>query len=72
MPEMREVYSSRVARIGYEDGALHVEWATPRPGKEVSVYEDVPEKLADEVMNAASVGQALRLSIEPQYPHRYL
>lgn len=71
MPEMREVYSSRVSEIGYEDGNLIVRWAKGRPGKEVSIYEGVPQKLAEEVMNAASIGQALRNAIESAYPHRY-
>ncbi len=65
---MREVYSSRVRRIGYEDGKLAVQWVK---GGKTSVYIGVPERLADEVMNAASVGSALKLSIEGVYPHSY-
>jgi KTSC domain len=67
--EMREVYSNRVASIGYEDGKLAVKWAK---GGRTSVYTGVPEELAREVMNAPSVGSALRLSIEGSYPHSYL
>ncbi len=66
--EMREVYSSRVSEIGYESGKLIVRWAK---GGKTSVYTGVPEQLANEVMNAPSVGSALRLSIEGQYPHSY-
>lgn len=65
--EMREVYSSAVNRIGYEDGELHVRWQN---GK-LSIYSGVPEKLADEVMNAPSIGTALRLSVQGTYDHRY-
>lgn len=66
MADLRDVYSSHVARIGYEGGNLTVEWTT---GK-VSVYEGVPADLADEVMNAPSVGSALR-GIKGSYRHRY-
>ncbi len=66
--EMREVYSNRVASIGYEDGKLIVKWAK---GGKTSVYDGVPEQLANEVMNAPSIGSALRLSIEGQYAHSY-
>lgn len=69
--KMREVYSSRVARIGYEDGVLRVEWVKAGKNGGVSVFSDVPPKLADQVMNAPSIGQALRLSIEGQFPHGY-
>lgn len=64
---MREVYSSTVERIGHEDGVLRVEW---KSGK-VSLYHDVPEKLANEVMNAPSIGSALRSLIQPGYRHAY-
>ncbi len=66
--EMHEVYSNRVASIGYEDGKLAVQWAK---GGKTSVYSGVPEQLANEVMNAASVGQALKLSVEGVYPMTY-
>jgi hypothetical protein len=66
--EMREVYSTRVSRIGYEDGKLMVEWAK---GGRVSVYTGVPEQLANEVMNAPSIGAALKMSIEGVYSHSY-
>lgn len=66
--EMREVYSTRVSSIGYDNGNLYVTWA--RGGK-TSVYSGVPSNLADEVMNAASIGAALKMSIEGSYPHSY-
>lgn len=67
---MRQVYSSSVSEIGYDDAKhdLIVIWA--RGGKR-SVYENVPEDLADQVMNAPSVGQALREQIQGHYEHRY-
>lgn len=65
---MREVYSTRVSEIGYENGELHVTWT--KSGK-TSVYSGVPEKLAEDVMNAPSIGTALKSEIEGRYPHRY-
>jgi hypothetical protein len=66
---MREVYSNTVAGIDWQDGNLIVKWAK---GNRASVYEGVPEQLAEEVMNAPSVGAALRMSIQSAYKHRYL
>lgn len=68
MVEMRSVYSSRVDSIGFENGRLFVRWAK---GGKTSVYEGVPEELADQVMRSPSIGSALRMSIENQYPHSY-
>lgn len=68
---MREVYSSVVAAVDYIEGNLLVRWQRARPGKTISIYAGVPEKLAHEVMNAASIGQALRNSIQGVYEHRY-
>jgi hypothetical protein len=66
--EMREVYSSAVQEIGYEDGKLVVVWK--RSGK-TSTYTGVPPELAQQVMNAPSIGQALRESVQNQYAHGY-
>jgi hypothetical protein len=66
--EMRSVYSSHVSSIGYENGNLIVEWANGR----TSEYSGVPENVAEEVMNAPSIGSALRNSIKGAYVHRYL
>jgi hypothetical protein len=67
---MREVHSSHVAKIGYDaqTGDLFVTWDT---GK-TSAYAGVPAVLADDVMNAWSVGSALASSIKGQYEHRYV
>ncbi len=66
--EMREVYSSNVASIGYENGTLVVEW---QRGK-TSAYDGVPEDVAERVMNAPSIGQALSIDIIGHYDHRYV
>jgi len=65
---MREVYSSVVQEIGYEDGKLAVVWK--RTGK-TSTYTGVPPELAQRVMNAPSIGQALRESVRGVYTHEY-
>lgn len=68
-PQMKEVYSSHVAKVGYdrETRELHVVWDS---GKH-SVYSGVPEALANDVMVDWSVGTALSEKIKPYYKHRY-
>lgn len=72
MPElqMQSVYSSHVSRVGYDADAheLIVEWDTGR----VSAYEGVPPDVADEAMNAWSVGTFLNNEIKKAYRHRYV
>lgn len=70
MVEFKSVYSSAVSKIGYdpETSELHVIWAR---GKH-SVYSGVPEKVANSVMNAASIGIALHDVIIPEYGHTYV
>ncbi len=65
---MRQVYSSVVQEIGYEDGKLAVVWK--RTGK-TSTYTGVPPEVAQRVMNAPSIGQALRESVQGTYSHGY-
>lgn len=69
IPRMRRVFSSHVAEIGYDSDnqELHVTWNTGR----VSVYTGVPEKLANETMNAPSIGSALTDNIKGNFKHRY-
>ena len=68
VPDMKPVFSSHVAAMGYDDGTLYVQWTTGR----VSAYEGVPEDLADKVTKSWSIGDALRTDIKGQYGHRYV
>lgn len=70
---MKEVYSSDVRQIGYKPDAqeLFVAWQKEKPGKEVSIYFPVDYQLADQVMNAWSIGKAIRAQIKPVFNHRY-
>ena len=65
----KSVYSSNVESVGYDSEAkeLIVTW---KRGKR-SVYSGVPEELAEQLVNAASVGSMLRTEIIPYYGHRY-
>ena len=67
--EWRDVYSTRVERLGYdpETQEMYVEWKRGR----VSVFEGVPDDVAHEASNAWSVGAFLRINIEPEYKQRY-
>ena len=72
MPEMTHVFSSHVAKRGYDPqtGELHIEWQNGT----VTVYGDadhpVPAALGAEVMAAPSIGDALHLAIRGRFPHR--
>jgi hypothetical protein len=65
----KSVYSSNVTEIGYdpETKEMSVTWTR---GKR-SVYSGVPEELAEQLVNAPSVGSMLNEEIKPYYAHRY-
>jgi hypothetical protein len=69
-PVMQSVYSSHVNKVGYDADAktLLVQWDT---GK-TSAYADVPPDVADEAMNAWSIGTFLNGSIKGRYRHSYV
>ena len=65
----KSVYSSNVSNIGYDPDTkeLVVTWSK---GKR-SIYSGVPEELAEQLVNAPSVGSMLNAEIKPYYAHRY-
>ena len=65
----KNVYSSNVSEVGYdpETKELFITWTR---GKR-SVYSNVPEELAEQLVNAPSVGSMLQTEIKPYYAHRY-
>lgn len=65
----KDVYSSNVSSIGYDEEKkeMYVTWTR---GKR-SIYSGVPEQLAIDVANAASVGSMLNAEVKPFYAHRY-
>jgi KTSC domain len=69
MVEMREVFSSNVDRIGYDQatGTLQVEF---KSGK-TAVYRGVPAGVANQVVGAPSVGSALHELVRGKFPHAY-
>lgn len=70
-PPMRNVFSSHVDAIGYdeESGELHVTFS--RTGK-TAVYQGVPPKVARDVLEAPSIGEAMWGSIRGRFPFGYL
>lgn len=70
-PPMRNVFSSHVEAIGYDEGSgeLHVTFG--RNGK-TAVYQGVPTDIARDVMNAPSIGEAMWNSIRGKYAFGYL
>lgn len=65
----RQVYSSNVSEVAYdpETKELFITWTR---GKR-SIYSEVPEELAEQLVNAASVGTMLNAEVKPYYGHRY-
>lgn len=66
---MRSVYSSHLDAIGYDPDtqALHVRYKRGRTG----VFVGVPPDVAADVVNAASIGSALRARVRGKYEFRY-
>ncbi len=64
---MKQIHSSHIDAVDYSDGNLVVHYKT---GKS-AVYQGVPSDIADQVMNAGSVGTALHLLVKGVYPHSY-
>ena len=65
----KQVYSSMVSSIAYDGEAkeMYVTWTR---GKR-SIFSGVPEDVALQAANAASVGQYMNTEIKPYYGHRY-
>lgn len=70
-PAMRNVFSSHVDAIGYDEdaGELHVTFS--RTGK-TAVYKGVPPHVAKDVLEAPSIGEAMWGSIRGRFPFGYL
>jgi hypothetical protein len=70
MPEMLNVYSTRVDAIGYDKDKqeLYIEWAG---GFKTSIYEGIDEDLANETINSWSIGKQIQDKIIGKFPHRY-
>ena len=69
MPQMRNVFSSHVAKVGYdeESGELHVHFSNGSEG----VYSGVPPDVAASVGSAPSIGQELHRVVRGQYGFKY-
>lgn len=66
----RSVFSSNVTEVGY-DTETHDLLVTWKNGK-TSAYAGVPEELAEQLSQAASVGQMLQREVKPFFAHRYV
>lgn len=70
-PDMRKVYSSHIAAIGYDEGAqeFHVTFANGKTG----FYAGVPPEVAARVNGAASIGSALHEHLKkPGFAFQYI
>jgi len=66
----KSVFSSHVNTVAYDTDKheLYVEWDS---GK-TSIYSGVPQEIADQAMNAWSVGSFLAQNVKSRFEHRYL
>lgn len=66
--ELREVESSAVTRVGYDEReqSLYVEF---KPKRELYRYLTVPEERYGELLEAASIGGYVNQEIKPNYPY---
>lgn len=71
MPWSRDVFSSNAASISYDEATQTMEVVWRRGKNRVSVYEGVPEAIADQASRAMSVGTFLRENVRDRFPHRY-
>lgn len=66
---MKRVYSSHIEKIGYRPDSqeLHVHYDTGKKAK----FKGVPKGIADKVLGAASIGEAMHAHIRNKFPHEY-
>ena len=73
--EMRYVYSSHVAAIGYDEDArtFHVKFGPTleHPGGRNAVYQGVSPETAENVINAPSIGSAIHAYLKGKHTFRY-
>lgn len=69
MVQMKQVTSSHIHSVGYDDVAqeLHVEYKNGRR----SIYSEVPPDKARSVMNSHSIGQSIHKIVKNNHDHRY-
>lgn len=72
--KMKRVYSSHIDEVGYDPDTkeLHVTFQG-KEGKaaKTAVYMDVPADIAQQVVDAPSVGTALHNLIKGNFAHEY-
>lgn len=66
--QMKAVFSSHIKAVGYDSGNLQVEFNNGT----TAVYQDVPDDVANNVMNAPSVGSALNNLVKGRYAFGYV
>lgn len=66
--QMYPVTSSNVARIGYQNGQLQVDFNSGSS----YIYDNVPQEMFTKFQNAPSKGKFLHWEIKGNYPYRKL
>ena len=63
MVDMKTVESSNVAKVGYKDSVLYIEFNSGA----LYTYSAVPEKVYNDLMEAESIGKFLNQQIKGTY-----
>lgn len=67
----RNVFSSNVNAISYDTESQEMTVTWTKGKNRTSIYEGVPEQVADEATRTISVGNFLRDNVRDRYSHRY-
>lgn len=65
---LKPVYSSHISHIGYEDGVLRVRFSKGQ----IVDYLDVSPEIADSILKAPSIGEALHAHVRRRFTYRYV
>jgi len=75
MPQMHFVLSSHIVAIGYDEDqqAFHVRYGPmlKHPAGRVAIYQGVPPDVAQDIMQAPSIGGAVSAMLKDTYPFEY-
>ena len=68
-PEMRNVFSSHIDRVGYDEasGELHVYFSNGSEG----FYDGVPPEVGESVLSAPSIGEELHRVVRGKFGFSY-
>ena len=64
--ELKEVNSSNIRKIGYENGDLYVEYKSGN----TYIYKNIPQNLYESFMKAESKGKFMNAEVKGKYEYK--